>query len=265
QQPWSGGGDAMAGLMIGAGGPGNWGTYEIDYAAATQNWNIGSFVQDNWRVTPKLTLNVGMRYDLDLPRTERSNRISWLDLNSPSPLQVPGMPNWLNTYQNDGATPWSFLSDPFPGGPRPPTGASLGLLTDVGFAIAGPIPKRNARPYEQTWSFGIQHLLPGDVLLDTTYVGKKGTHLYFGNAGNLDFLTSAQAAAFVNDPGFYNEFVSNPFAGIITDPSSGLSAPTVQRWQLILPYPQFTGVTATDPPWANSSYHAFQLRAEKRI
>src|SRR5205823_4998824 len=93
QQPWSGGGDAMAGLMIGAGGPGNWGAYEVDYAAATQNWNIGSFVQDNWRVTPNLTLNIGLRYDLDLPRTERANRISWLNLDAPSPLQVPGMPN----------------------------------------------------------------------------------------------------------------------------------------------------------------------------
>jgi len=334
QEPWSGGGDAMAGLMIGAGGPSNWGTYEIDYAAATQNWNIGSFVQDNWRVTDKLTLNIGLRYDLDLPRTERSNRISWLDLDSPSPLKVPGMDNlkgglqyaakgqrspyennyngwgprfgfayllrphtvlrggygifysqnkgaaagtgisdqgfveqtnWLNTYQNDGATPWSFLSDPFPGGPRPPTGASLGLLTDVGFAIAGPIRDRNARPYEQTWSFGIQHLLPGGVVLDTTYVGKKGTHLYFGNAGNVDYFTPAQAADFVKNPGYYNEYVPNPFAGIITDPSSALSAPTVPRSQLITPFPQFTGVSATDPPWANSSYEAFQLRAEKRF
>ena len=39
----------------------------------------------------------------------------------------------------------------------------------------------------------------------------------------------------------------------------------MQRWQLILPFPQFSGVTATDPPWANSIYHAFQLRAEKRL
>jgi len=107
--------------------------------------------------------------------------------------------------------------------------------------------------------------LPGDVVLDTTYVGKKGTHLYFGNAGSMNYLTSAQAAAFVNDPGHYNEYVANPFAGIITDPNSPLSPPTVQRWQLILPFPQFSGVTATDPPWANSIYHAFQLRAEKRL
>src|SRR5439155_9135770 len=93
QAPWDGSGDAMAGLMIGAGVPDYWGAYDIDYAPAHQNWNIGSFVQDNWRATDKLTLNIGMRYDLDLPRTERYNRISWLDLNSPSPLQVPGLNN----------------------------------------------------------------------------------------------------------------------------------------------------------------------------
>jgi len=334
QAPWDGSGDAMAGLMIGAGGQDNWGAYEIDYAPANENWNIGSFVQDNWRATDKLTLNIGVRYDLDLPRTERYNRISWLDLNSPSPLQVPGMSNlkgglhfadkdhrapydnnyhgwgprfgfayklrsntvvrggygvyysqnkgaasgtgfsdqgfledtnWLNTYLNDGATPWSFLSDPFHGGPRQPTGASLGLLTDVGFSIAGPIPSRNARPYEQTWSFGIEHELPGNVILDGTYVGKKGTHLYFGNAGTVDILTPAQAAAYVQNPGYYNTFVPNPFFGIITDPSSGISGPTVQRSALITPYPQFTGVTASDPPSASSTYHGFQFRAEKRF
>lgn len=334
QYPWWGGGDAMAGLMIGAGGPGDWGAYDIDYAAATQNWNLGSFVQDNWRVTDKLTLNIGLRYDLDLPRTERYNRISWIDLNTPSPLKVPGLDNlkgglqfankdqrspydtnyhgwgprfgfayrikpttvlrggygvfysqnkgaasgtgisdqgfleytnWLNTYQNDGATPWGFLSDPFPGGPRPDTGSSQGLLTDIGFSLSGAIRDRNARPYEQTWSFGFQHELPWTVVVDATYVGKKGTHLYFGNAGRVDYLTSAQAADFVKNPGYYNEYVPNPFHGIVTDPNSALYGETVQRIQLLNPYPQFTGVTGTDPPWANSIYHAFQLRVEKRF
>ena len=334
QLPWSGGGDAMAGLMIGAGGPGNWGDYDIDYAAATQNWNIGSFIQDNWRTTDKLTLNIGMRYDLDLPRKERYNRVSWLDLNAPSPLKVPGFDNlkgglafatkdkrapydnnyagwgprfgfayrlknttvlrggygifytqnkgaasgtgfsdqgykestnWLNTYLNDGATPWGFLSDPFPGGPRPATGSREGLRTDIGFSIAGAIRDRNARPYEQTWSFGVQHQLPWNVVVDTTYVGKKGTHLYFGGAGSVDFLSSSQAADFVKNPGYYNDYVDNPFHGIITDPNSGLYAPTVPRVHFLSRYPQFTGVTSTEPPWANSIYHSFQLRVEKRF
>jgi hypothetical protein len=135
----------------------------------------------------------------------------------------------------------------------------------VGFAITGPIPSRNARPYEQTWSFGIQRQLPWNVLVDTTYVGKKGTHLYFGNAGNVDYLTSAQAAAFRQNPSYYNEYVPNPFFGIVTDPNSSLFAQTIPRVQLETPFPQFSGVTATDPPWANSEYHSFQLRVEKRF
>ncbi|PYV52269.1 MAG: hypothetical protein DMG92_01500, partial [Acidobacteria bacterium] len=109
QAPWDGSGDAMAGFMIGAGGPSNWGAYEIDYAAAMENWNVGGFVQDNWRTTDKLTLNIGMRYDLDLPRTERFNRMSYLDLNAPSPLQVPGLPNLkggLRFTNNDHRAPF---------------------------------------------------------------------------------------------------------------------------------------------------------------
>jgi len=343
---WDGSGDSMASFMTGIGAPAGdvWGAYEIDYAPAGENWNLGSFIQDNWRTTDKLTLNIGMRYDLDLPRTERFNRMSWLDLNAPSPLQVAGLgplkgglqfanpndrspyyanyhgfgprfgfayklrsttvvrggygiyytqnkgaaagtgisdqgfveqTNWLTSYLNDNIAPWGFLSNPFPPHPRPTTGSSGGLLTDVGFGLVGPIRSWNARPYEQTWSFGLQHELPGRIVLESNYVGKKGTHLYFGNAGNVDILNPGQAAAFVQNPSFYRDPVANPFAGIITDPNSGLfgfpcpsgiSAPScVQRVALITPYPQFTGITASDPPWASSIYHALQLRAEKQF
>jgi hypothetical protein len=32
-----------------------------------------------------------------------------------------------------------------------------------------------------------------------------------------------------------------------------------------LPYPQFTGFSGDDPPWANSIYNALQIKAEKRF
>ena len=51
----------------------------------------GVFFQDDWRVTLRLTLNLGVRYDYTAPWTERYNRQTSLDLNSPSPLQVPGL------------------------------------------------------------------------------------------------------------------------------------------------------------------------------
>ena len=49
------------------------------------------------------------------------------------------------------------------------------------------------------------------------------------------------------------------------DPSSCLSGPTVSQTQLDLRYPQFCGVTPLAPPWANSTYHSYQLRVEHRF
>ena len=37
-------------------------------------------------MTRKLTLNLGLRYDLDIPRTERYNRMETFDPVVPSPL-----------------------------------------------------------------------------------------------------------------------------------------------------------------------------------
>ena len=48
--------------------------YEIQFRPATTNYQYGFFGQDNWKVTPKLTLNLGLRYDVTLPRTDRYNR-----------------------------------------------------------------------------------------------------------------------------------------------------------------------------------------------
>lgn len=54
----------------------------------------GFYIQDDWRVTRKLTLNLGVRYDFDVPRTERYNRMNWWDYNAPSPLNAaPGFGN----------------------------------------------------------------------------------------------------------------------------------------------------------------------------
>jgi hypothetical protein len=334
--PSSGGGDAMASFLMGVGAPGAYGQYQIPNFVSTQSFQWGGFIQDNWKASKKLTLNIGLRYDVSLPRTERYNRMNSVDLGVVSPLQVPGLGTlhggevfassndrtnydpdfntwqprfgfayralektvirggygifysttrsgaagvgppgyegysqstpWITTYQNDGATPWGRLSDPFPiVGPKLPPGNSLGLLNDVGFGAIGPIKAIDSRmPQEQTWTFGIQQELPGNVLVDANYVGKKGTHLYFGGAGGMDYLgpqiehySAAQITAL-------NTLVANPFHGIITDPNSSLSAPTVPAYQLQLPFPQFTSVSGDSPPWGDSSYHAFQLRVEKR-
>ncbi|HEY2011909.1 MAG TPA: carboxypeptidase regulatory-like domain-containing protein, partial [Bryobacteraceae bacterium] len=252
------GGDPLASLLIGF--PNGGSGYGVDVAVTTQNFAHAWYFQDNWRVTNRLTLNLGMRYELTLPRTERYNRMSWVDPNAPSPLQVPGLPplrgglvfasdsqrtpyevdplnfgprvglSWrapgnfvvrsgygifydvvkgaasgtggggftgfnfntplVLTYQNDGATPWGRISNPLPSGPQLPPGNSQGLLTGLGLGVSGPIRTWNNTPYIQTWNFGIQRELKGNILLDVNYVGTKGTHLYFGGAGTINYLGS---------------------------------------------------------------------------
>jgi len=49
----------------------------------------GFFFQDDWRLTPKLTLNWGLRYELELGLTERYDRIiRGLDLQTSSPIEA---------------------------------------------------------------------------------------------------------------------------------------------------------------------------------
>lgn len=85
------GGDALATFLTGFAN--NWSAYEIPASPSTQNLQYGGFIQDNWHVNSRLTLNLGVRYDIDAPRTERHNEMSYFDLNAPSPLVgVPGVP-----------------------------------------------------------------------------------------------------------------------------------------------------------------------------
>ena len=85
------GGDSMASFMMGqmtqgcaSNGCGSF--EEIQFRPATTNYQYGFFAQDNWKVTPKLTLNLGLRYDVTLPRTDRFNHQDWFDPNATSPL-----------------------------------------------------------------------------------------------------------------------------------------------------------------------------------
>ncbi len=60
------------------------------YLALRSPWT-DFFAQDDWRVTPKLTLNIGLRYELDPPPVQKNNTISNFDLDSNPgrPVLVP--------------------------------------------------------------------------------------------------------------------------------------------------------------------------------
>jgi len=87
-------GNSIASLLLGTGNP-NDVLIQAWKNVAAQSFYLAEYIQDDWRVTPRLTLNLGLRYDLDTPRTERFNRVNYFDPSAPSPLSqvVPGFPD----------------------------------------------------------------------------------------------------------------------------------------------------------------------------
>jgi hypothetical protein len=87
-------GYGFASFLLGTGAPNdvliqNW----KNVAANSFYWAF--YAQDDWRVNSKVTLNLGLRYDLDVPRTERYNRMNYFDPDARSPLaeRVPAFPD----------------------------------------------------------------------------------------------------------------------------------------------------------------------------
>ena len=85
------GGNSIASLLLGVGSSGAQQIHQVDEATTSRYY--GAYVQDDWTVIPHLTFNMGLRYDLEIPRTERYNRMEVFDPNVPSPLaSVAGLP-----------------------------------------------------------------------------------------------------------------------------------------------------------------------------
>jgi hypothetical protein len=77
-------GNAIASLLLGVGSTGQ--MFIGQKNVAVQSKYFGLYFQDDWKVAPKLTLNLGIRYDVDIPRTERFNRMDIFDATVTSPL-----------------------------------------------------------------------------------------------------------------------------------------------------------------------------------
>ncbi len=79
-------GDSLASLLTGFGS----GSISSVPALAIRNSYFGLYVNDEIKLG-RLTVNVGLRYDYESPRTERYNRFTSFDFNRAFPIQTPGL------------------------------------------------------------------------------------------------------------------------------------------------------------------------------
>ncbi|MGH9433306.1 MAG: TonB-dependent receptor domain-containing protein, partial [Terriglobia bacterium] len=235
----------------------------------------GGFVQDDYKATPSLTLNLGLRYDYTGPIFESHNRQSNFDFATGQiiPAATAGYSRGLvTTDKYDFGPRLGFAYSPFQnhktvirsgygrffsaqeirtGDPLQldynlpfffePTFTSDGLTPALtlatGFPSLNPSQAKLAgvtsndwrlhTPVFDEWNFDIQRELPGQILLDVAYVGTKGTYLQ-----------------------------------VLVDHNQ-IPTPSPVFDQALRPYPQYGPFTSIEDH-GNSSYHAFQLKAEKR-
>ena len=79
-------GNPFATLLFGY--PDNGSVINIYPAVANKSKETGFYFQDNWKVTSKLTVNLGMRYEWSTPYTERFNRIEFSDFTGNSGMSI---------------------------------------------------------------------------------------------------------------------------------------------------------------------------------
>jgi hypothetical protein len=106
-----GGGMGFASMMLGEAD--NAGTNVVLKTQRWTSWYYAGFVQDDFKITPTLTLNLGLRYDVDVPRKEAHNYTSNFSPTAIDPeLGVPGAlvfadtcktcnPRWADTWKKD--------------------------------------------------------------------------------------------------------------------------------------------------------------------
>lgn len=313
-------GNSIASLLLGAGSSGD---VPKNALLATNRMYYAGYLQDAWRVNPRLTVNYGLRYEIQKPSTERFNRYSNFDYNVPNPLgQRVGLPlrgglvfldennryswdpdwvdlaprvgialkitdklvmrtgygifyptvlgngnstgfssttPWVTSRGGDGLNPQDLLRNPFPQGLVPTIGSSLGLETNLGFAV-GEYDRDIPSGYIQNYSLDFQYELNPTTLIELGYAGNQSRKLAFGITTNDNQLHPQFLALGPQ----LDQQVPNPFFGHIR--TGILSGPTVPRHQLLRPYPHFSTVNRGGiTPGASASYNALVAKVSKQF
>ena len=257
------------------------------------------YVQDDWRITERLTINVGLRYEVEFPRYVAGNRMNSFDPSAINP--VSGTPGVVTFAGVNGTPVRAFQTDWNNIGPRagfawripgkrdtvirggagilygPTVSNTIGDVAALGFSTSASYSVAQA---ETQSAFLLRDGFPAYTRppLTSAYgavpVGQKpNTAVAFFNPQQVAPIS------YQSNLGVQREVASDLLveAGYIGNVSHHLTANDLSlnqvppQWmgagnsQLLRPFPQFSNVTWINPSIGNSTYHAVFVRAEKRF
>jgi hypothetical protein len=134
-------GQELASMMLGVPG----GLMQQTASFATQDQYLGLFIHDDYKITKRLTLNIGLRFEYESPMTERFDRlVSGFDTKTPNPIADEAKANYakapiaeipVNQFNPLGGLTWvnqnGFGRSPF-GGDTSHFMPRLGLAYQLG-------------------------------------------------------------------------------------------------------------------------------------
>ena len=202
-----------------------------DVSNAITQGALGLFVQDNYKLRPNLTLELGLRYDWLMSPTERYNRFSDYVIQTNSLVRVnSGIAPVYKTNGKNFQPRVGFSWDPFKNGKtsirgayailtdQPVTNLVTGNSSNPPFATAVTLPLTipttklfnatdNAAPgttvspssvdpgfdtaYVESWNLNVQREVMSGLAVSVGYFGSKGTHLRQSRNLNQAFFNSA--------------------------------------------------------------------------
>lgn len=289
-------GNALATFLL---GEVNAASVQISDQITTRAQYLAYFAQDDWRITDRLTLNYGLRYDLELPRREVNNRQNSFDPESINP--VSGTPGIVTFAGVDGTPERAFKTDVNNIGPRfgfayqltnsgrtvlrggsgvfygQTVDATIGDTASVGFSTAASFVVAQAATQS---AFKLRDGFPAysrPALTDGFGAVAPGerpnTSVVFFNPEQVA-PTSYQSNINLQhqlESGLLLEvaYISNE-SRHLTGPNLTLNQVkpelvTSGNTQLVRPFPQFSDVLWINPSIGKSSYHAVYVRAQKRF
>jgi hypothetical protein len=262
------------------------------------------FVQDDWKVTDRLTINPGLRYTLNFPSTEINGQTAVFNLQTKLldyPGEQPVRPLEKNNFgPRFGAvyrltdktivssgygmvwiemagitTPFTTPTFPFL---QTVTQRALDTISPAFVLQNGP----SVAPIGQTPTAGLgQGVFAVDGTLGSGYVQQWNASVqreittntmfeaaYVGSnithVGIPDTNLNQLSAEQLAMGAALNARVPNPFFGVIPR-SSSLGDPTISAGQLLKPYPQYTTVSLYRNNVGTTRYHGLELSVRQRL